>query len=92
VVAAKTHSGEHVFFVPRNYDANGNLAVIGAVGCVESATACVEANFSAKMAAKSGFERGGVELRGMGWGWGDGLWHRVQNIFEEVGARRKGRK
>jgi len=28
----------------------------------------------------------------MGRGWGDVLRHRVQNIFEDAGARRKGRK
>jgi hypothetical protein len=44
------------------------------------------------VAAESGFKRGGVELRGMGRRWGDILRHRVQNIFEDAGAVRKGRK
>src|SRR5208282_1650201 len=56
------------------------------VGRVESAAARVEANFSAKMAAKSGFKRRGIKLRGMGRRWGDVLRHRVQNIFEDTGV------
>jgi hypothetical protein len=71
LVAAEGNGGEHVFFVARNYDADWDLAIIGAVGCVESAAARVEADLSAKVAAKRSFERGGVELRGTGRGWGD---------------------
>jgi hypothetical protein len=92
VVAAEGNRGENVFFIARNDDADRNLAVIGAVGCVEGPAARVEADLSAKVAAESGFKRGGVELRGMGRRWGDILRHRVQNIFEDAGARRKGRK
>jgi hypothetical protein len=68
VVAAESNGGEHVFFVAGNYDSDRDLAVVGAVGCVNGAAARVEADFSAKMAAESGFERGRIELRGMGWG------------------------
>jgi len=92
VVAAEGNRGENVFFIARNDDANRDLAVIGAVGCVESAAARVEADLSAKVAAESGFKRGGVEMGGLGRRWGDVLRHRVQNIFEDAGARRKGRK
>ena len=92
MVAAQGNGGENVFFVARNYYADRNLAVIGAVGCVEGPAARVEADLSAKVAAESGFKRGGVELRGMRRGWGDILRHRVQNIFEDAGAVRKGRK
>jgi hypothetical protein len=92
VVAAEGNRGENVFFIARNDDADRNLAVIGAVGCVEGPAARVEADLSAKVAAESGFQRGAVELRGMGRGWGDLLRHRVLNIFEDAGARRKGRK
>jgi hypothetical protein len=92
VVAAEGNRGENVFFIARNDDTDRNLAVIGAVGCVEGPAARVEADLSAKVAAESGFKRGGVELRGMGRGWGDILRHRVQNIFEDAGAVRKGRK
>jgi hypothetical protein len=42
------------------------------------------------VAAERGFKRGVVELRGMGWGWGDGLRHRAQNIFMDTGVVRKG--
>jgi hypothetical protein len=90
VIAAKGDGGEHVFFVPRNYDADRNLAIIGAVGRVEGAAARVEADFSTKMAAKGGFEHGGVELRGVSGGWSDVLQHRVENIFEDAGVGRKG--
>lgn len=92
MVAAEGNRGNDVFFIARNYDANRDLAVIGAVGCIESAAARVEADFSAKVAAESGFKRGGVELRGMGRRWGDVLRHRVQNIFEDAGVGRKDRK
>ena len=90
MVAAEGNGGENIFFVARNYDADRDLAVIGAVGCVEGAAARVEADLSAKVAAESGFKRGGVELRGMGRRWGDVLRHRVQNIFEDAGVGRKG--
>ena len=90
VVAAEGNGGENVFFVARNYDADRNLAVVGAVGRVEGAAARVEANLSAKVAAEGGFKRRGVELRGSGRRWGDVLRHSVQNIFEDAGAGRKG--
>ena len=92
LVAAESNRREHVFLVARNYDADGNLAVIRAVGRVEGAAAGIEANFSAKMAAESGFERRGVKLHGMGRGWGDILRHGVQNIFEDAGVGRKGER
>ena len=90
MVAAEGNGGKNVFFIARNYDSDRNLTVIGAVGCVESAAARVETDLSAKVAAERGLKRGGVELRGMGWGWGDILRHRVQNIFEDAGVGRKG--
>jgi hypothetical protein len=90
VVAAEGNGGENIFFIAGNYDADRDLTVIGAVGCIEGATARVEADFSSKVAAESGFKRGGVELGGLGRGWGDVLRHRVQNIFEDAGVGRKG--
>jgi len=90
VVAAESNGGENVFFIARNYDPNRDLAVVGAVGCVEGAAARVEPDLSAKVAAEGAFKRGGIELRGMGRGWGDVLRHRVQNIFEDAGVGRKG--
>ena len=92
MVAAEGNSGDDVFFIARNYNSDRNLPVIGAVGCVKSAAARVETDFSAKVATERAFKRGGIELRGMGRGWGDVLRHRVQNIFEDAGAGRKGCK
>jgi hypothetical protein len=66
------------------------LAIVGPVGGVEGTAARVEADFSAKVAAERSFERGGVELLGMGRRQSDLLRHRIQNIFEDAGAGRKG--
>jgi hypothetical protein len=90
VVAAQSNGRKNVFFVAGNYDADRDLTIIGAVGGVDSAAAGVEANFSAEVAAESGFKRGGVELRGMGWRWSDSLRHKAQTILEDAGAARKG--
>ena len=77
MVAAEGNGGENVFFVAGNYDADRDLAVVGAVGGIEGAAAGGKANFSTKMTAESGFMRGVVELRVMGWGGPDVLWHMV---------------
>ena len=90
MVATESNRGENIFFVARNYYADRDLAIVGAIGCIDGATAGVEANFSAKVATESGFKRGGVELRGMGRRWSDGLRHRAQNIFVDAGFVRKG--
>ena len=90
MVAAEGNGSKNVLFVARHDDANRDLAIIGAVGGIESAAARVEANLAAKVAAESGFKRGGVELRGMGRRWGDVLRHSVQTIFEDAGVARKG--
>jgi hypothetical protein len=90
MVSAEGNRGENVFFVARNHDSDRNLAVIRAIGCIESAAARVEADFSAKVTAERGFKSRGVELRGMDRGWSDVLRHRVQNIFEDAGVGRKG--
>ena len=88
--AAERNRGENVFFVAGNYDANRDLTVIGAVSCIEGAAARVEADLSTKVAAERGLQSRSVELRGLGRRWGDVLRHRVQNIFEDAGAGRKG--
>jgi hypothetical protein len=90
VFAAQGNGGENVFFIARNYDTDRDLAIIGAVGCVESTASLIEANFSAKVTTKGGFKRGGIELHGMLRGWGSGLRHKAQNIFEDAGVVRKG--
>ncbi len=66
MVAAEGDGGEDVFFVARNDYADRNLAVVGAVGRVKGAGAGVEADFSAEMAVKGGFEGRGVEVGGRG--------------------------
>jgi hypothetical protein len=90
MVAAESNGGKDVFFVARNYDANRNLAVIGAVGGVEGATARVEADLSAKVPAESGFKRGSVELRGLGREWGDVLRHRSTEHLRGCGREVQG--
>ena len=68
MVAAEGDGGEDVFFVARDDYADRDLAVVGAVGRVESAGAGVEADFSAEMAVESGFEGRGVDVSGRGFG------------------------
>jgi hypothetical protein len=89
VLATEGNGREHVFFVAGNYDADRDLAIVGAVGGVERSAAGVEANLSAKVAAESGFKRGGIELRGMGRGWSDVWRHRLQTSsrMRALGAR-----
>ena len=91
MVAAEGNGGEDIFFVARNDDADWDLAVIGAVGSVESAATGVEADFSAEMAAESGFKRGGVELRGMrrGGAMSCGIRYRTSWRMRTLGARQK---
>ena len=55
VFAANGDGREHVFFVARNDHSDWHLAVVGAVGRVESAAAGVEADLSAKMTAQRSF-------------------------------------
>jgi hypothetical protein len=90
VIAADADRSENIFFVTRNYDSDGNLAIVRSVGGVDSAAALIEANFSAKVAAERGFKRGVVELHVVSERWGSGFRHNAQNIFEDAGARRKG--
>src|SRR3984885_3336999 len=54
MVAAEGDGGEHVFFVARNDYADRDLAIVGAVGRVERASAGVEADLSAEMAVEGG--------------------------------------
>src|ERR1700683_3740881 len=78
MVATDGDGGADVFFVARNYYPDGDLAVVGAVGRVEGSGAFVETNFSAKMAAESGFKGDGIESFGMGRGWSSIWRHGVQ--------------
>ena len=51
-LAAECNCGEDVFGIARENYADGDLAVVGAVGRVESAGAVVESNVSCQSAAK----------------------------------------
>ena len=59
MIAAEGDGGEHVFFIARNYNADRDLAIVGAVGGIEGAAARVEAYLTPKMAAERSFQRGG---------------------------------
>ena len=58
--------GDDVFQVARNYDADGDLAVVRGVHRVECATAGVEADFAVEVPAEGGVERMCVDGRGFG--------------------------
>src|SRR5262245_124031 len=45
-IACNGHCGHYVFITSRNHYADRDLAVAGTVGCIECATAVVEANFA----------------------------------------------
>jgi hypothetical protein len=64
VITANRDRRENVFSVAGDDDSDGDLTVVGAVGCIENAAARVETNFSAEMAAEGGLERGGVHRLG----------------------------
>ena len=86
MLTTQRDSGEHIFFIARNYHADRHLPVIGAIGCVDGTAARVKTNLSTKVAAESSFECGHVKLRGMSVRWGNVLRHKAQNIFVDVGA------
>jgi hypothetical protein len=62
IFEAQRYGSKHIFFIARNDDPDGNLAVIGTVGSIKSAAAGVEADFSAKMAEERGLERKRIEM------------------------------
>jgi hypothetical protein len=62
--AAQCYSGENVFSIAGSDYADRNLAIVGAIGGVQSAAAGVEADFTSEMAAKGGFEGESVDLHG----------------------------
>jgi hypothetical protein len=90
MVATKCDRRADIFLIARNYNANGDLTIIRAVGGVESPASGVKADFSAEMAAERGFKGGGVELRGTDLGERDVLRHGYCNIFVDARLRRKG--
>jgi hypothetical protein len=66
VFAAQGNCGNHIFGIARDGNSDWNLTIVRAVGGIQGAATGVKTDFSAKMAAESGFERRGIELRGMG--------------------------
>jgi hypothetical protein len=50
-LAAERDRGQNIFGIARKHDADGNLAIVGAVGGVESASATVEADIIANSIA-----------------------------------------
>ena len=59
-VAAEGDGGDDVVFVAGNDDADGDVAVVGGVGRVESAGGGIEADFAADFFAQTGGELIGV--------------------------------
>jgi hypothetical protein len=57
---------ENVFGISWDDHSDRNLAVVRAIGRIESAGACIETNVSAQMAPESGFKGGGVNSLGAG--------------------------
>jgi len=52
-LAAQSDGGENIVGIAGEYDADGDLAIIGTVSGVESASAAVEADFAANLGAES---------------------------------------
>ena len=46
VFPARGHRGDHIVVIARNDQADGNLPVIRAVGCIQRAAAAIEAHFA----------------------------------------------
>jgi hypothetical protein len=52
-LTAERDRGQNIVVIAREYNADRDLTVVGAVGRVESAAAAVEANFSANLSSQS---------------------------------------
>jgi len=86
MIPADRNCGENVFLVARNHDADRNLAIIGAVGGIEGATARVEANLSTQVATERSFKRGNVK-RVRSVRWSNVLRHKEQSNLRGCKAR-----
>jgi hypothetical protein len=62
--ATEGYCGQNIVYVLRENYADGNLAVVGAVGGVESTGAIVEADFAGDFSAEGCGQGGSIELRG----------------------------
>jgi hypothetical protein len=65
-IAAEGDRGENIVGIAGNYNANRNLAIVGAVGGVESASAAVEPDFTANFRMQRFRQPQSVDLRGLG--------------------------
>ncbi len=63
-LAAERDRGLNIVGIAREHHSDGHLAVVGAVGGVESAGAAVEADFTTNLCAESFCQGRGVNLRG----------------------------
>jgi hypothetical protein len=64
--AAEGDRGENVFAIAWDDHSDWNLAIVRTVGRIQSAAAGVKTDLSAKMAAESGFEGGGLNCLSAG--------------------------
>ena len=83
-LAAEGDRGQNVVGIAGEHDADGNLAVVGAVGRVESACAAVETDFSAANLCAQGFGQAcGIHLRGLRGlrEFGEPVWHAAGCYF-----------
>jgi hypothetical protein len=67
VLAAKGHGGDDIVGISGKNDADGDLAVVGAVGGVEGAGAGIEADVAAEVGAEGIGEGVSVEVVGHVW-------------------------
>jgi hypothetical protein len=84
-LAAERNGRKNIVGITGENYADGNLAVIGAVGGVESAAAAVEADFTANLREQSSGQPRGVHLSGLrlcGLGeFCEWVWHAARILF-----------
>jgi hypothetical protein len=65
-IAAEGDGGENILGIAGNYNANRDLAIVGAVSGVESAGAAIEPDFTANSLTQRFRQAQSVDLRGLG--------------------------
>src|SRR6185437_6301510 len=63
VLAADGDGGNYGVIIAGENHSDGDLPVAGTIGAIKRAAAAIETHFSAKIAAESGFESGGIHGR-----------------------------
>ena len=66
IFASEGDGGDYVVSIPRKDYADGDLTIVGSVGGVEGASAVVETNFAADVAAEICCQAHRVHLHGFG--------------------------